>query len=335
LAGVPGLLILSAAPDPDFVFALDDGTRLPARVWRPAGPPKAIILALHGFTDSRDAWVLPAQRFTAAGYEVYAPDQRGFGATSSRGQWGGAQRMVNDAQNMLRILKARSPRVPLVLIGESMGGAITLCVRGQSPDAADHYILSSPAVWGFGQMEWGVRAALSTAELVAPHWHFSGKSAPRDRVLTDNRAALLAMADDPLTIHVASVEMLYGLTELMSLAQEAAGGLRNGPPVLMLVGQKDRVVPPAAYATAYRKMAGAVRLGVYLNGYHLLLRDRARALPIGDILAWLEDRDAYLPSGADINAAVFLASATWEAKVSGLAPAASWDGVGAPLAYPW
>ena len=67
-----------------------DGARLPMRVFPPEGAPRAVILALHGFNDSRDAWELPAPALAALGIALYAPDQRGFGATEARGLWPGA-----------------------------------------------------------------------------------------------------------------------------------------------------------------------------------------------------------------------------------------------------
>ena len=63
-------------------FVMPDGTRLPYREWLPAGPPTAVVLALHGMNDSRDAWEYPGPDFAAGGIAVFAPDQRGFGATT-------------------------------------------------------------------------------------------------------------------------------------------------------------------------------------------------------------------------------------------------------------
>ena len=53
--------VLPGFPPPDQVFQMRDGFALPARIWRPAPnvPPAGVILALHGFTDSRDAWAMP------------------------------------------------------------------------------------------------------------------------------------------------------------------------------------------------------------------------------------------------------------------------------------
>ena len=78
----------------DGSFLMADGAGLPFRAWLPQGAaerePAAVVLALHGFNDSRDAWELPGPAFAAAGVAVFAPDQRGFGATAARGLWPGA-----------------------------------------------------------------------------------------------------------------------------------------------------------------------------------------------------------------------------------------------------
>ena len=58
---------------------MPDGMRLPYRTWLPDGEPWAVVLALHGMNDSRDAWEYPAPELATHGVAVFAPDQRGFG----------------------------------------------------------------------------------------------------------------------------------------------------------------------------------------------------------------------------------------------------------------
>ena len=75
-------------------FVMADGVRLPYREWLPEREPWAVVLALHGMNDSRDAWEIPAPELNAAGIAVFAPDQRGFGDTAMRwrrmpGRWRG------------------------------------------------------------------------------------------------------------------------------------------------------------------------------------------------------------------------------------------------------
>ena len=319
---------------PDLVFHMRDGFLLPARLWRASNgvPPAGVILALHGFTDSRDAWEYPAPGFAAAGYTVVAPDQRGFGATADRGSWAGQSVMVADASELLGQLRARYPGQRLVLMGESMGGAVAMCVAAGAPASADAYVLLSPAVWGRAQMNPGVRAALWTAYAVAPGWKLTGNEVPQDIAPSDNRDALLRLAHDPLTLRDATVATLRGLVDLMDSAQAAAAHLP--PNTLMLAGRRDQVVPQAAIAAAWAKTPSAVRHGLYLNGFHLLLRDQDRALPQADVLGWLAAPGAWLPSGADINAAAWKADHAWAGDASGVAPAVIMDSTTGRNAWP-
>ena len=66
--------------------------------WPSRGPPRAVILALHGFGDAGDlTFDGAAEHWARRGIEVYAPDQRGFGGNASRKRWPGADALVADA----------------------------------------------------------------------------------------------------------------------------------------------------------------------------------------------------------------------------------------------
>jgi alpha-beta hydrolase superfamily lysophospholipase len=113
---------------------------------------------------------------------------------------------------------------------------------------------------------------------------------------SDNRAALVRLSADPLTIHATRVDAIKGLVDLMDQALASAPHFHA--PALFLYGGHDDLVPPRATAATWRALpAGPVR-AFYPDGYHLLLRDKDREAPIGDILAWIRDPDAPLPSGA-------------------------------------
>ena len=313
--------VLPGFPPPDQVFHMRDGFELPARIWRPAPgvAPAGVILALHGFTDSRDAWAMPAVGFAAAGYTVVAPDQRGFGATADRGSWAGQTVMIGDAADLAAQLRAAYPGQRLVLMGESMGAAVAMCLAAGAPQSADAYVFVSPAVWGRAQMALLVRSALWGAYLVAPSWRLTGREVKLEIAPSDNIEALRALAENPLTLRGADVATLYGLVDLMDSAQAAASHLPAN--ALVLNGRRDQVIPQAAIAAAWAKFPVNVRCALYLNGYHLLLRDLDRALVEADVLAWLANPQAWLPSGADINAASWRADHAWSADVSAAAPA--------------
>jgi alpha-beta hydrolase superfamily lysophospholipase len=289
-------------------FVLRDGVRLPYRAWLPDGPAEFVVLALHGFNDSRDGWELPAPALAAAGMAVYAPDQRGFGAAPQRGLWPGGQVLVDDAAEMARLVRRLHPRAQLVLMGESMGGAVLmrLAVTAPAPEGA-RYVLLAPAVWGRARMNVFLRGGLWLAANLLPGLAVS--KGPVPVTASDNRAALLRLSNDPLTIHETRFDTLRGLVDLMDAALAAAP--RFGAPGLFLYGGRDELVPQEATLATWRSLPrrGGVRLGYYPDGYHLLLRDLGRAVPIGDVIAWMRDARGLLPSGADVAASVWLAGA--------------------------
>ena len=288
-------------------FVMGDGMRLPYRAWLPQGEPAAVVLALHGFNDSRDAWELPAPELAAQGIATYAPDQRGFGATAARGLWPGADALADDALAMLALLRARHPAARLVAMGESMGAAVLMhmATRGAAIPA-DGLVLLAPAVWGRAAMNLFMQGGLWLVATLTPG--LTVTRAPGIRITaSSNTEALRALGRNPLTIRATRFDTLRGLVDLMDLALAAAPRM-PALPTLALYGAHDQVIPKAATRATWARLPGPpIRRLYYREGYHLLLRDLARAAPLADIAAWLRDPRAALPSGAEAEAAAWLA----------------------------
>jgi alpha-beta hydrolase superfamily lysophospholipase len=288
----------------DGVFTMADGARLPYRQWQPDGKPWAVVLALHGMNDSRDAWEIPAPDFAQAGIAVFSPDQRGFGEAPHRGHFTSADLMARDAAAMARDLRRRYPEAKLILMGESMGAAVLMRMVAM-PDTpkVDGYVLVAPAVWGRAEMNIFMRAGLWLMAGAFPGVTATGSIA---RVTaSDNQAALVRLSNDPLTIHNTRFDSVRGLVDLMDAALASAPDIRV--PVLFLYGGKDELIPPRATAATWHALPPGARTAFYPSGYHLLMRDRDRSVVIGDVLAWITDPEAPLPSGAERAAALWLA----------------------------
>ena len=290
-------------------FVMADGARLPYRAWLPDSAPRAVVLAVHGFNDSRDAWELPGPDLAAAGIAVYAYDQRGFGAAPMRGRWPGAGMLQRDAADLAALLRARHPRADLVLMGESMGGAVLMCLA-TSPmaPAGARYILLAPAVWGRARMNPLYRVALWMAATFVPSVSAS-RPPPGVRIVpTDNMEAWARYSRSPLTLRGTRFDTLNGLVDLMDAALAAAANVRM--PALFLYGGNDMLIPQEATRAIWQALPQAeVRRAFYPSGYHLLPRDLGRAAPIGDIVSWIYDPKVALPSGAELAAARWLEAA--------------------------
>jgi acylglycerol lipase len=293
----------------DDAFVMSDGARLPLRVWLPEGRPRAVVLALHGFNDSRDAWEIPAPDFADAGMAIYSPDQRGFGEAPGRGLWPGSQALIDDAAEMTALLQRRHPGVPLYLMGESMGGAVLMCLasRRDAPDVAG-YVLVAPAVWGRARMNVFMRTGLWLAANLLPGMELSRPPPPVQVFASDNREALIRLSRDPRTILSTRMDTLRGLVDLMDAAQEAAYLFTAR--ALFMYGAHDELVPKDATLATWRALPrGPHELAFYPNGWHLMMRDLSREVPIGDAIAWIREPGAPLPSGADRAAREWLSGA--------------------------
>jgi alpha-beta hydrolase superfamily lysophospholipase len=300
----PGPAIMRSAETAD-TFVMPDGMPLPYRVWLPNGAVRSVVLALHGMNDSRDAWEIPGPELAARGMAIYAPDQRGFGATATRGYWPGTQGLVDDAREMTRLLRARYPDRPFFLMGESMGAAV-LMVMATEPHAphVNGYVLVAPAVWGRSKMSFFLRALLWVADHTLPGLELTNRGYVKVTA-SDNHDALVRLSKDPLTIHGTRVDATRGLVDLMDVALAAAP--RFDARALFLYGGKDDLVPKRATAATWRALPGErTTLAYYPDHYHLALRDLGRAEIISDVVAWMKNPSAALPSGADVAAAAWV-----------------------------
>jgi acylglycerol lipase len=300
--------IPEAAPDFPIVtsgyFALPDGASLPYRLYPAQGPTRAVVLALHGYTDSRDGWAMLAAVLNAHGITVYAPDLSGFGATKNRGYWPGTATLVDESRDMAIVLRAKYPQTKLFIAGESMGGAIGILLGASAdPPPVDGYILSAPAVWGGAALSPFYRAFLQMAVAVAPAKRLTGQSVQIQA--SDNIAALIAFGEDPLTIHAPRIDNIAGLVALMGKAQAACADFRQ--PALFLYGGNDQLIPPQAMRRCWSAIPrnAPVILAYYPPDYHLIERDLERATPDADILG--DILGTGLPSAAPSRATVFLA----------------------------
>jgi len=278
-------------------FVAADGAVLPVRAWCPAsGPVKAIVVALHGFNDYSRAFTQPGEYLSQHGIALVAYDQRGFGHAPRRGHWAGTESYIADLASVVRQLREQHSAVPLFVLGESMGAALAIAaLTSASPPKVEGLILSAPAVWSREMMPWYQRAVLALASATVPDLQVTGSGL---KILaSDNIEMLRGLGRDPLVIKETRVDAIDGLADLMDVAQERVG--RLSVPVLVLYGAKDQVIPKRPVDVLLKKLASRsdVRMVLYPEGYHLLLRDLHADKPMTDIVSWIMASDRRLPSG--------------------------------------
>ena len=125
-------LVQNARPDiqepvlTDGIYEAADGYDMPYRVWSAEEAEKAVIIAVHGLNDYSNAFAFPASWWMQNGITTYAYDQRGFGETDEFGIWPGEEKLINDLITFVGLVKSRHPGKPVFILGESLGGAVTM-----------------------------------------------------------------------------------------------------------------------------------------------------------------------------------------------------------------
>jgi alpha-beta hydrolase superfamily lysophospholipase len=269
-------------------FMTRDGVKLPLQTWLPhKHPPKAVILALHGFNDYSQAFVRAGDYFSRQGLALLAYDQRHFGLSPKPGLWAGTAAYVQDLMDFAASARQHYPGLPLYILGESMGGAIAAVTLAR-PDAPaiEGLILVAPAVWGRDTMPWYQRGLLSLCSHTVPELKLTGKGLKRQP--SDNIEVLRGLSRDPWVIKATRVDALSGLSDLMDAALVSGPGLRHQR-LLLLYGERDEIIPapPVRRFMASLEPSANLRTLIYPHGYHLLLRDLGAEQALADIVTWI------------------------------------------------
>lgn len=263
-----------------------DGAPLALSRWSPEHPPAAVILAVHGFGDyGPSTFGRAAGAWAAAGIATHAYDQRGFGRNPSRGFWPGAGALAADLVAVAGAVRARHPCVPLAVVGHSMGGGVALAAAPAlaARGLADGLVLAAPAIWGGDALNPIHRAAAWLTAATVPERRISGRGIVRI-LPSDNLEMLRALGRDPRYLGPPSAREILGLVRIVDRAAEAAP--RAALPALLLLGERDQIVPNRTVARVFARLPGPRETIRYPDGWHMLFRDLQAAAVWADVARW-------------------------------------------------
>ncbi len=199
--------------------------------------PRGAILITHGYAEHCGRYREVANVLHDAGWAVLTYDVRGHGQSPGpRGYIDRFTTYISDLEAAQKQARALTTHGPLVLLGHSNGGLITLAalVAGTKADAA---VISSPF--------------LALKLTVSPFKRLLGKiasrlhpkltlPAPLDvKALTSDPAKQQARRDDTLCFDIATARWF---TEAAAAQQRVANGITTlATPTLWLIGGADQI----------------------------------------------------------------------------------------------
>lgn len=308
LGATPLLAQTTAAVEPRLSeIALSSGHTLPLRTWHPTQPTQMVVVGIHGFNDYSGAFQALADHLVEAHQAtIYAYDQQSFGANPNRGLWPGKQVLVDNLIEVVQHIRAQHPSLPVVLVGESMGGALVHMALAQAgPTVADKVLLLAPAVWGLNHMPGFMSTSIQHLNIWAPNLqlsHFGARSLGIRP--SDDPQVIRQINTDPLFNQRTAVNSLYGVATLMEDAFRTP--LQSTVPTLVMYGLQDKIIPPRAVCRWLRHQATiaphtATQFYIYPQGWHMLTRQTQATAVLDDIQQWLKSGRAARPTTPSLD----------------------------------
>jgi alpha-beta hydrolase superfamily lysophospholipase len=278
----------------DFSFNSEDGLEIAYYRWRAPGKAVAIVQIAHGMGEHSLRYAHVAEFLNQNGFHVYANDHRGHGRTAkgreSLGDFGsgGWNGLVADMVTLTRMARTREGRLPVVLLGHSMGSF-----------AAQQYVLDHSALIA-GLVLSGSAAVdklaidpSQDADLTVFNRAFEPARTQHDWLSRDP-AAVDTYEADPLCgfgiNKTAMPTMAAGASRLVDPA--ALAQIRKDLPIYIFAGDKDPINHGLEWlrpvAERYRA-AGIANVSekYYPKGRHEMLNETNRDEVMRNLASWL------------------------------------------------
>jgi alpha-beta hydrolase superfamily lysophospholipase len=266
--------------------AAADGTELATRHWPVSDGrrPWATLLLVHGLAEHSGRYEHVGARLAEAGIDVYAYDQRGFGASGGRRAWVDRwSRFHDDLAERLAATRTAAAGGPVVLYGHSLGGLVALGYALTDPKL-DALVLSAPAL-DASVPAWK-RALARVLGVAVPTLEV--RNALNTAVLSRDPQVGVRYLADPLNHHRTTTRLGLEFLREQDRCRVALGRLRV--PTLVIHGEDDRLVPTAASAPLAE--VPAVTRRTYPGLRHETHNEPEGPRVIDDMTAWLRERFA-------------------------------------------
>ena len=297
-----------------FWLTANDHSRLYVNQWMPDGPAKAVVMLSHGMAEHSGRYARLAAALCAAGYGLYAPDQRGHGRTADEGTLGlyaeqdGWSKVVGDLASLNQHIGQQQPGLPIFLLGHSMGSYIAQAYLLHHSASLNGAILSGSNFQPVALY----RAARVIARAERLRQGARGRSAlieylsfgSFNKAFKPNRTAFDWLSRDPAEVDRYINDPLCGFRCTNQLWVDLLGGLQQiskasnlaqidpGLPILVMGGECD----PVSEGKRLNRLAHALReagcqhlqLTVYPQARHEVFNETNRDQVTEDVLMWLD-----------------------------------------------
>ncbi len=256
--------------------------------WKSPSPAKIVVVCIHGLGLCARAYKPLAKELSAHGIDGFGVNVRGFGPDRDKPDRAklNCVKTVDDVSNLLRSIRREYPDYRVILLGESMGGAVSVRIAAEHPELIDAVVCSAPA-WKILKMQRTAVKGVFELFLSSGKRPGPGGLAVIHQATSDPRLSEHWLTDPSHRLKLSWREATAFLN-FISKTDSYAKQLTK--PILVLQGLNDRLVSPKAVAKIFRALpAKRKTFLIDAAGEHLILEE-ARFTPavLETLLAWLK-----------------------------------------------
>lgn len=243
---------------------------------------RAIAVIVHGLCEHQGRYDHLAGVFHQAGIGTYRYDHRGHGRSEGeRTYFDDFHQMLEDAHVVVNQALEENPKLPVFLVGHSMGGLTVSLYGAAYPNSRIEGIVISG-----GLTHDSNRLMSRVPEGQDPHIplpnSMGSKVCSVQEVGEDYRK-------DPYNAQTFTIGLCYTLQKGMAWLAENIGAFRY--PVLMLHGEKDVLVNVRDTWELFREVSSCDKqMKLYGGLFHEIFFEHCKDEVIGDVLTWIEKR---------------------------------------------
>lgn len=283
----------------------------PCLSWLPPADVKSrvALLCIHGFSLHKGCYAAFGKEMAKNGIATYATDLRGFGELKDYNNREGMDfdGDLVDIKATLQQIHKNHPGLPVILLGESLGGAIALRATALYPELISGLICAVPARDRFAMSD-SEKKVTKTSILNTLTGDYSkpmdGAAFAAVQKISDNEDLRSVWKNDPLMRTYFSAKDFVQFDFFMKGNLEVAKFIKDTP-VLFLQGTDDKLIRPEGTWRLFERLATPNRqLVLSKNSEHLLFEENQfRPDDVGFVTTWIDKNVSPLDPAVAISMA--------------------------------
>jgi Lysophospholipase len=278
---------MASGPQPDLETSLHrSGCAIHVERYRAQDEMRLALVMVHGFSAHCGLYRHVGAAFASAGIAVTQFDCRGHGRSGGRrGHIGDFDEYVDDLAVVVDWARQQDAGKPWALLGQSMGGAISLAflLNKTGTERPSRLVLAAPWLKLKMKVSAPKQAAANVAARVFPTLTMpNGLTAEN---VSRNPVVLAGFDKDPLVHHVATAG--WFMATLRAQARVRLRAKELNVPTLMLLAGGDRIVANEASLAFAREAGSIVEVRNYPELFHEMFLEPEADAVLADISTWL------------------------------------------------